>query len=632
MEESKRSSDHKERKPRKSVSKEDIKKMIDMKKTKITNVEIAEQLDYSPRTIRVNLKEYMPDYDNYKQNKKITEKDVKEMIRMKKQGKTNETISEIIGCDAGTVGRHLQENLNDYESFKLDKKISEEDIKEMITLKREGKTNDEISNEFDCCSAHVGRILKNEMEDYQENKQDYHKHIKEEERIFLKKHGIDIDSLESRWNWIKENVKLVKRYYRDVVFKYYGRIPAPSEIDNEFGGFRNVVKSQLNQTIKELQNESGHGKYFNREEILEYFSNKRSLESLLIKNLSLVLNFGIPDISSEVFHSGAYLKPQLIAFELSKNKKKYSGFKERKILGINKFLQNLPEGDELEDEFSILMRKRKETAIDIFSRYRKLRKAYRGYYRRKRSSNTFDNTIFDWNRDNYNKLGMRLNSEIESILKANISNEFPFNAISKHNPRSSKFSIRGSYRAQIKSTELEEHIDLLHREKKIIINSPIGLRLVNHAKELEKISKNKKIFRRQDGLIMHGPLQSYILQNEKSAIAKELFVWKELKNYKKASHLTGHIDLLLADNKFYCCDYKPKGNFFKTLPQVCAYGLILIEMLKLDPKLVRCVSFNNNEAWEYNPLILLDDISRIVAELKKNHPTLNNNWENIFKK
>lgn len=149
-------------------SEEMIKKMIDMKKERKTNREIALELNCTIQTVGRNLKKYMIDYEDNKPNK-IPRNIIDKMIELKKKGKTNLKIGQLLDCDYKIVGAKLKIYMEDYEKYKL-RRLSEEKIKFMIKLKRQGMTNLTISKELECDNKIVGKYLKKFMPDYNKYK------------------------------------------------------------------------------------------------------------------------------------------------------------------------------------------------------------------------------------------------------------------------------------------------------------------------------------------------------------------------------------------------------------------------------------------------------------------------------
>jgi len=184
--------------------------------------------------------------------------------------------------------------------------------------------------------------------------------------------------------------------------------------------------------------------------------------------------------------------------------------------------------------------------------------------------------------------------------------------------------------------EIYEQILSNKRLTKTKENSKIGSLLWNYVLEVNKFYKRYfKRFYTKTGNLRHAPLLNYIFINYEKVLAKEVLVWISVVVPKsKSSFLTGHIDLLLFDgNTLYVADYKPESEkergFIVSIPQVASYGLILNSLI--SNLSIKCISFNENYAWEYNPSILLDIFSEIVKELQKSHPNLDPKWEIILK-
>jgi hypothetical protein len=70
-------------------------------------------------------------------------------------------------------------------------------------------------------------------------------------------------------------------------------------------------------------------------------------------------------------------------------------------------------------------------------------------------------------------------------------------------------------------------------------------------------------------------------------------------------------------------DYKPEGKFLLSLPQVAMYGFLFKSRLNIET--VKCVSFNKEEVWEYNPKILLTEVKEYLIS----HRIEERPWENF---
>ena len=104
----------------------------------------------------------------------------------------------------------------------------------------------------------------------------------------------------------------------------------------------------------------------------------------------------------------------------------------------------------------------------------------------------------------------------------------------------------------------------------------------------------------------HEPVLKNLLINHKNTIAIEVPVWRP-----PPKSITGHIDLLqIAGEELLVVDYKPEGNFIRSLPQVAFYGYLLGKNLMLDH--VTCISFNERDAWKYSPQILIDGLNKLL--------------------
>ncbi len=141
----------------------------------------------------------------------------------------------------------------------------------------------------------------------------------------------------------------------------------------------------------------------------------------------------------------------------------------------------------------------------------------------------------------------------------------------------------------------------------------------------------------------HDSVLTAILLKLNNALSIETPVWlrkqKKLTDYmnlKKDNYdfsysksITGHIDLLLYDEKgenLIIADYKPEGYFLRSLPQIAFYALILRRILNIRDLNVKCLSFNKDNAWIYSPEVLKE----INEEIKKfGNPNLS--WRGILR-
>ncbi len=109
----------------------------------------------------------------------------------------------------------------------------------------------------------------------------------------------------------------------------------------------------------------------------------------------------------------------------------------------------------------------------------------------------------------------------------------------------------------------------------------------------------------------HEPVLKNLLINHKNTIAIEVPVWRMPPN-----SITGHIDSLqIYEDEVVVVDYKPEGNFMRSLPQVAFYGYLLQKNLTLGK--VTCISFNDKEAWKYSPQILVEDLNYLLEKYQQ---------------
>jgi len=208
----------------------------------------------------------------------------------------------------------------------------------------------------------------------------------------------------------------------------------------------------------------------------------------------------------------------------------------------------------------------------------------------------------DTNREELKKLGTYLKHIYEgSVVPNDIFN-------TKNIPRVSQFKIRGLKNAFLNS--LSKKLIRAGKIKKYDSNSKFP-RYVQKVYE----SYNKNQITRKPG---HDSVLKNILIKDKDSIAIEVPIWNKINN----SYITGHIDLIqIKDHVIKIIDYKPEGNFLFSLPQVATYGFLVKKALKL--KHLKCLSFNNEEVWEYDPNILLTDIKQYLIS----HKIIKRSWE-----
>jgi len=155
----------------------------------------------------------------------------------------------------------------------------------------------------------------------------------------------------------------------------------------------------------------------------------------------------------------------------------------------------------------------------------------------------------------------------------------------------------------------------------------------------EEYDKNPNYFNKPT----HDSVLTAILLKLNNALSIETPIWlrkqkkltdymnleSENYNFSYSNSITGHIDLLLYDdigNNLIIADYKPEGYFLRSLPQIAFYALILRRILNIKDLNVKCLSFNKDNAWIYNPEILKE----INEEIKKfGNPKLP--WRGILK-
>ena len=205
------------------------------------------------------------------------------------------------------------------------------------------------------------------------------------------------------------------------------------------------------------------------------------------------------------------------------------------------------------------------------------------------------------NREELNRLKIHFKSVYEGLIPNYLFNSREF-------PRVSQFKIKG-----IKSTFIRSFSKKLLRSGKIRYHD-LNSKLPRYAQKVFEIYRVNNFV----NIPGHEPILKNILIKDKDAIAIEVPIWNEEKN----KEITGHIDLVQIENDVVkVIDYKPEGNFLLSLPQVAMYGVLVKS--KLNLKKVKCISFNKQGAWEYNPTILKLDVKEyLISQHINNRP-----WE-----
>jgi len=207
---------------------------------------------------------------------------------------------------------------------------------------------------------------------------------------------------------------------------------------------------------------------------------------------------------------------------------------------------------------------------------------------------------FNWNKHHHKEIYSQITANREELnkLKEHFKRVYdgmiPNNLFNSRNlPRISQFKIKG-----IKTAFIRSFSKKLIRSGKIKYHDS-NSKLPRHVQKVIEIYKVNRI----SGVPGHEPILKNILIKDKNSIAIEVPVWNEVEN----KLITGHIDLIqVEDDVVKIIDYKPEGNFLFSLPQVAMYGFLLKSKLNINN--LRCISFNKEEAWEYDPKVLISDI------------------------
>ncbi|MFO7795981.1 MAG: hypothetical protein R6W84_07490 [Promethearchaeia archaeon] len=202
----------------------------------------------------------------------------------------------------------------------------------------------------------------------------------------------------------------------------------------------------------------------------------------------------------------------------------------------------------------------------------------------------------------------KLKQFFQEIYKGRVPNQI-FNM--KNIQRISNFKLKG-----IKGPYLRSYSKQLVRTGKII-KFDSDYKLSRFANEVyQNFLKNK--INKNPG---HDPILKNILIRDRNSIAIETPIWKKI----NGEYITGHIDLIeIKKEMIKIVDYKPEGNFLYSLPQVASYGLLFKSIFSYNN--VKCISFNKNHAWEYNPEVLIEDLKEYLS----NHKYNTQKWEKFI--
>ena len=212
---------------------------------------------------------------------------------------------------------------------------------------------------------------------------------------------------------------------------------------------------------------------------------------------------------------------------------------------------------------------------------------------------------FNWNKGHHNEKFNQITTNQEELnrlkkLFTRISQGLIPNDLfnSRKLPRISQFKIRGLKIALVRSFSK----NLIRSGKIQRYDSTSKL-----PKYVQNVYDNFKEIN-ISGHPGHEPVLKSILIKDKNSLAIEIPIWY---NNDENKFITGHIDLIQIDGDVIkVIDYKPEGKFLISLPQVATYGILLKFKLKINK--LKCLTFNKNEAWEYDPGILLMDIKEYL--------------------
>ena len=248
------------------------------------------------------------------------------------------------------------------------------------------------------------------------------------------------------------------------------------------------------------------------------------------------------------------------------------------------------------------------------------------------------NLIFKWNYKNFYRINDNLlKRKLGEILNIVENGKYHDEIFELRNPSCSQFYIRGDASHHLMNSEINHFNDQMI-DRKIILNdqfTELGRNLVNYVNSASVHYKdNKRAFSEKGNRIIHDYLQSYIRERDTNIIVTEFLIWLPINDSSiNADYIYGHIDFLFYFNDtLYVCDYKPLDkNFFRSLPQVCLYGLILEKMLNIPNLKIKCITFNQEQSWEFSPSILNTHVKEIIKKIQKIYPSVKMEWNQYLK-
>ena len=221
---------------------------------------------------------------------------------------------------------------------------------------------------------------------------------------------------------------------------------------------------------------------------------------------------------------------------------------------------------------------------------------------------------FHWIRDRLENIkNLSLKQVLTQYLSEIEVGNFPQDLFrDPNNPRASDLKFVGTMDFPVKTELIEKFF-----KNKLVINATNKYNLSKFTGDIFKTYGIQKI-----GIVPdHPPILSGVLLNNNNVIAIEIPVWKKIKNEYR--FFVGHIDLLLfIDDTIVIADYKPdEVEIFKSLPQIAAYGIMLAKRLGelgyRNEMNVKCVGFNKDVAWEFDPDIIKSEIPKFIEYEKK---------------
>lgn len=500
----------------------------------------------------------------------------------------------------------------------------------------------ELKKEFDYTEKHLIKIINTianffaRTKNFDIKSRFYDITFSDEEEAFFKRENLDINKLNSKWEWVSSRPDLASKYYKEIIYQQLNRIPSEAELlELGYRGFLGALK-KIGKSIEDLREDaqiSGSAGYRIKQEPYKYeivaflkqlyqtepwkiqdYGNiskreEQVINSILDKILNNILTIHSNTFTGENYrfypNSELFLKQIIKAVPL--------------ILSNDEQYNHITTYKQI---YHIVYNAFGTTNVN-FSNYLKLflgnKNQLIAFQQRltllpEKPFISSNPTVAPINRLKELKIPERfpkLFSYLVQIKEKGIPNYVMLS--SRFQPRVSQFKISGYKESSIRlkivnSLKINGHIQEISYGDIIKKNGvdPYIFELINNC----QISKYVFSDLEKGGFPSHNAVAERLLDIYKISLGIEIPFWKSL---GLGLYLLGHVDLLqIWDGILSIIDYKPEKSFFRFLPQVCIYGRLVKEMFLI--KDVWCVLFNRFKGWVFKPEILLNELRSLLIK------------------